>query len=318
MRPMKRETSAITRREWLRTAGAMAACAPFSRTLCAAGAEAAAEAAVTRAIPSSGERIALVGLGTSGTFSRVEGDEQRARLTEVLQVFFDRGGQLIDSSPMYGDAESVLGELLPRVQNRQGLFAATKVWTRGREAGIEQMQRSMQCMGVATMDLMQVHNLVDWKTHLATLREWKEQGKIRYLGITTSHGRSHEEFERILRSEPLDFVQFSYNVVDRTAEQRLLPLSAERGVATLINRPYQRGSLFRAVRGKALPEWAAEFDCASWGQFFLKFIGGHPDVTCIIPATSKAKHAKDNMGGGYGRLPDAATRKRMIAYVEAL
>ena len=183
---------------------------------------------------------------------------------------------------------------------------------------MRQMQRSMQRMGVDAIDLMQIHNLRDWQTHIETLVDWKAQGKIRYIGITTSHGRYHQELETIMQQQPLDFVQLSYNILDRAAEQRLLPIAQEKGIATLINRPYQRGSLFRLVKGKPLPEWAAEIDCASWGQFFLKFIASHPTVTCIIPATSKLKHMVDNMAAGFGRLPDEHTRQRMIEHLEWL
>jgi diketogulonate reductase-like aldo/keto reductase len=208
--------------------------------------------------------------------------------------------------------------LLQAVDNRAALFSATKVWTYGKSEGIEQMKRSMQRLEVERIDLMQIHNLRDWKVQLETLQEWKAQGRIRYIGITTSHGRYHDELETILQQQPLDFVQFSYNIGNRDAEQRLLPIAHERGIATLINRPYQRGSLFRKVKGQPLPDWASEFDCASWGQFFLKFIASHPHVTCIIPATSKLKHMVDNMAAGYGRLPDAQLRERMIKTIEAL
>jgi diketogulonate reductase-like aldo/keto reductase len=237
---------------------------------------------------------------------------------DVMQAFFDNDGQLIDSSPMYGSAETVTGALVKRAINRQGLFTATKVWTNGRGEGIKQMERSMRRLGVEQIDLMQIHNLRDWQTHIDTLVDWKTEGKIRYIGITTSHGRYHDELEEILLQLPLDFVQFSYNILNRTAEQRLLPIAREKGIATLINRPYQRGSLFRKVKGKPLPAWAAEFDCVSWGQFFLKFIAAHPAVTCIIPATSKLKHMVDNMAAGYGRLPDEPTRQRMVRFIESL
>ena len=219
---------------------------------------------------------------------------------------------------MYGNAETVIGELLGATKNRDGLFAATKVWTYGRESGIEQMNASMQKMGVSVMDLMQIHNLRDWQVHLKTLREWKEQGKIRYIGMTTSHGRAHAELESVMKSEPLDFVQFSYNIDNRVAEQRLLPVAADNGIAVLINRPFQRGSLFRVAKGKSLPQWATEFDCTSWGQFFLKFAASHPAVTCVIPATSKLKHMLDNMAAGFGRLPDNEMRQRMIRHMESL
>ena len=270
---------------------------------------------IKRTIPASGEEISLMGMGTYSTFSH---DTPMEQLGEVMQAFFDHGGQMIDSSPMYGPAEGIVGDLLKTTQNTAGYFAATKVWTDGREAGIRQMNKSMRLMGVETMDLMQIHNLRDWKIHLETLKEWKQQGRIRYLGITTSHGRFHGELEAIMKTEPLDFVQLTYSIGNRATDARLLPLALDMGIATIINRPYQGGNLFGKVRGKPLPDWAGEIDCASWGQFFLKFIAGHPAVTCIIPATSKVKHMLDNMAGGKGRLPDAALRRRMITYLEAL
>lgn len=273
---------------------------------------------ITRVIPSSGESLAIMGLGSSRTFDVSVDEISKMGLVPVMQAFFDSGGQLIDSSPMYGNAESVIGELLKQCSNKEGLFAATKVWTDGREEGVAQMRRSMERMGVKVMDLIQIHNLRDWEIHIKTLREWKAQGKIRYIGITTSHGRFHGELETILKKVPLDFVQFSYNIDNRVAEERLLPIAADKGIATLINRPFQRGSLFRKVKGKPLPAWAVEFDCASWGQFFLKFVAGHPDVTCIIPATSKLKHMIDNMAAGLGALPDDKMRKRMRQYLESL
>ena len=273
---------------------------------------------IRKKIPSSGEQLSVIGLGTSRTFNVDSGNAAQSPLREVMQAFFDNGGQLIDSSPMYGSAEAVTGKLLEAVDNKQGLFTATKVWTNGKESGIRQMRESMDRFGVERIDLMQIHNLRDWRTHIDTLREWKSAGKIRYIGITTSHGRYHEELDLLLRELSLDFVQFSYNILDREVEQSLLPLAAERGIATLINRPYRRGSLFSTVRGKPLPEWASEIDCQSWGQFFLKFIAAHPAVTCIIPATSKLKHMVDNMGAGFGRLPDEAMRQRMIAHLESL
>jgi len=273
---------------------------------------------ITRAIPSSGERIPVIGMGTSRTFDVGNDPTARSQLQEVLQAFFDNGGALIDSSPMYGNAESVVGDLLKNVRNKDALFAATKVWTYGKQSGIDQMQESMQHMGVGVMDLMQIHNLRDWKIHLPTLRQWKQEGKIRYIGITTSHGRSHSDLMQIMRTEELDFVQFTYNIGNRAVEDSLLPLAADRGIATLVNRPFQRGALFRDVKGKALPEWAKEFDCQSWGQFFLKFTVSHPAVTCAIPATSKAHHMADNMAAGFGRLPDAEMRNRMIRHFDSV
>jgi diketogulonate reductase-like aldo/keto reductase len=300
----------ITRRRLLETAGAVLFGA-FALARLVAG----ERQLVTRKIPSSGEALAIVGMGTSGTFTDGVPKDQ---LRQVLQAFFDHGGQLIDTSPMYGPAERLLGELLPLVSTKDKLFAATKVWTTGREAGIAQMNKSFELIGVQVMDLMQVHNLVDSRTHLATLRDWKRQGRIRYLGVTTSHGRNHRELMQVMRSELLDFVQFSYNIADREAERTLFSLARDKGIATLINRPFRRAGLFGAVKGKPLPDWAAEFDCTSWGQFFLKFIAGHPDVTCIIPATSNPGHVVDNQSAGYGRLPDAAMRERMARYFASL
>lgn len=303
----------FSRRRFLQ-AGSAAALAPmFAPSLRAAGRE-----PIRKTIPSSGEKLAVIGVGTSRTFNVSPEEAAQSPLLDVMRAFFDNGGQLIDSSPMYGSAEAVTGALLEAIGKPASLFAATKVWTWGKQEGIEQMQQSMRRMGVERFDLMQIHNLRDWEVQLETLREWKAAGRIRYLGITTSHGRYHDELERILQQHDFDFVQFSYNIDNRDAEQRLLPLARERGIATLINRPYQRGSLFRRVKGKALPDWAAEIDCASWGQFFLKFIASHPDVTCIIPATSKIKHMVDNMAAGFGRLPDAAMRERMARHLASL
>jgi diketogulonate reductase-like aldo/keto reductase len=300
----------LTRRTFLHGT-ALAAAA----TLAPGPARAASPKAVTKPIPSTGEQIPVIGLGTARTFD-VAGGHARAALVPVLQAFFDGGGTLIDSSPMYGAAEEVVGELLRRTR-RAGLFAATKVWTDGRQAGIEQMERSRRLWGVPRLDLIQVHNLRDWEVHLRTLKEWKAAGKVRHVGITTSHGQKHEELERALAREAFDFVQLSYNLEDREVERRLLPLAADRGVAVLVNRPFQRGGLFDRVQGKPLPPWAAEIDVASWGQYFLKFAVSHPAVTCAIPATSKVKHMEDNMAAGYGRLPDAALRERMVRFVES-
>lgn len=273
---------------------------------------------IQRAIPSSGELLPVMGMGTSGTFD-TEGDPASlATLQEVLQAFFDGGGTVIDSSPMYGNSESRVGDVLRALPQRPKLFAATKVWTTGRQQGIAQMEESARRMNVERFDLIAVHNLQDWQTHLETLKNWKAEGKVRYIGITTSHGRDHEEFLHVMRTQPLDFVQFSYNIEDRAAERELLPVAAERGIATMINRPYQRGALFARSRGKELPALAAELDCSSWGQFYLKYILGHPAVTCIIPATASVHHMVDNMRANFGRLPDARQRAEMLRLFEHL
>ncbi|MDH3871099.1 MAG: aldo/keto reductase [Gammaproteobacteria bacterium] len=274
---------------------------------------------LVKPIPASGERLPVIGLGTSRTFDVPPGSEQSHALRPVMQAFFEHGGGVIDTSPMYGNAEAVIGELLGAVpHDRPRLFAATKVWTWGEQEGIEQMQRSMQRVGVERFDLIQIHNLRDWEVQLETLKAWKAAGRVRYIGITTSHGRFHDELEVILETQPFDFVQLSYNIGNRDVEQRLLPLAQERGMAVLVNRPFMRGELFSRVRGKALPAWATEFDCTSWAQFFLKFAVSHPAVTCAIPATSKLHHMVDNMGAGYGRLPDAALRERMLRYMQTV
>lgn len=283
-----------------------------------AAAAADADAVNTRPIPSSGELLPVIGMGTSQTFDVAASPEALAELGAVLQAFFAAGGKVIDSSPMYGEAESRVGDVLRSLSPRPPVFAATKVWTRGREEGIAQMQTSAQRMAVERFDLIAIHNLQDWRTHLATLKQWQAEGKVRYIGITTSHGRNHEELLDIMRREPLDFVQFSYNIEDRVAEQALLPLAQERGIATMINRPYQRGSLFAKTRDQALPDVAGELGCSSWGQFFLKWILGHPAVTNVIPATSRVHHMQDNMQANFGPLPDGRQRAEMLRVFTAL
>lgn len=269
---------------------------------------------VSKAIPATGERIPVIGMGSSRTFDVGDDSEVRARLSKVLQAFFDQGSGLIDTSPMYGNSESVLGELLQQIGNKKSLFTATKVWTEGRQEGIEQMLASMHLLRVPVIDLMQIHNLLDWRVHMETLIDWKKQGKIRYIGITTHRGYDHDELLYVMENHPVDFVQFSYSIANLKAEQRLLPLAAKRGIATIVNRPFQRGDLFQQVRDRELPDWAAEFDCQSWGQFFLKFVVSHPAVTCAIPATSKVHHMLDNMGAGVGRMPDQKQRQRMLEF----
>lgn len=273
---------------------------------------------IQRPIPATGELLPVIGMGSSRTFDVVDNPESMAQLTTVMKAFFEARGMVIDSSPMYGEAESRIGDVLRNMDPLPKLFAATKVWTSGREQGIAQMQQSARRMNVNRFDLIAVHNLHDWKTQLKTLREWKDEAKVRYIGITTSHGRYHDELIEIMRKQPIDFVQFSYNIDNLDAERKLLPLAEDKGIATMINRPYQRGKLFRLSRGKDLPEMAKDIDCKSWGQFFLKFILAHPSVTCIIPATSKPKHMLDNMQANFGRLPDEQQRREMLKLFAAL
>ncbi len=272
-------------------------------------------ALLTRPIPSSGEKLPVVGLGTWKTFDVGDSPNERAPLKEVLNRFSQLGGKVIDSSPMYGRAESVVGALTTELRLRDSLFLATKVWTTGRRAGIDSMDESLLRLQTKRLDLMQVHNLVDLDTQLATIRAWKEQGRIRYLGITHYVDSAFPEVEKILRREPLDFLQINYSIIDRAADERLLPLARDRGVAVLINRPFASGDLFARLRARPLPEWAAEFDCKSWAQFVLKWILANASVTCVIPATSNARHLEDNMGAGRGRLPDEKTRQRMVQLV---
>jgi aryl-alcohol dehydrogenase-like predicted oxidoreductase len=271
-----------------------------------------------RPIPSSGEKIPVLGLGSWQVFDLGAGETDRKPLEEVLARFVSLGGRVVDSSPMYGRAEQVIGDLAAKLGLHGSLFLATKVWTTGRSEGIDSMERSLARLQTKRLDLMQVHNLVDARTHLATLREWKEQGRIRYLGITHYNSSGYSEVARLLRSEKLDFLQINYSLGEREAEKELLPLAQDRGVAVLANRPFGGGDLFSRVRQKPLPDWAAEFDCRSWAQFLLKWIIAHPAVTCAIPATGKVQHLEDNMQAGTGRLPDAKLRQRMLDAVSTM
>lgn len=266
-----------------------------------------------RRIPSSGELIAAVGLGTYQAFDVP--DSADPALEQVLARLVALGGQMVDSSPMYGHAESVVGDLSAKLGVRDRLFLATKVWTSGRADGIRQMEASLARLRTKQLDLMQVHNLLDWQVHLPTLRQWKQQGRIRYLGVTHYHEGAYREVEAVLRAEKPDFAQINYSMAERDAEKRMLPLAQDLGIAVIINRPFAKASLFSRVRGKPLPEWAAEFDCTSWAQFFLKFILAQPAVTCVIPATSKVQHLEDNLAAGHGRLPDVQQRARMVEYL---
>jgi aryl-alcohol dehydrogenase-like predicted oxidoreductase len=282
------------------------------------GAQKAMASQLQRPIPRSGELLPAVGLGTWQTFDVGPRGSERAELNEVLRLFVASGGSVVDSSPMYGEAERVVGDLTSELGIRQRLFLATKVWTSGRDAGIRQMENSLQLMRTPRLDLMQVHNLLDVATHLKTLREWKTAGRIRYLGITHYHAGAYPELERIVKTREYDFVQFNFSMAEREAEARLLPLCAETGTAVIINRPFAHASLFGRVKGKDLPAWAADFDCTSWAQFFLKYILAHPAVTCVIPGTGHVAHLQDNLLAGIGRLPDAATRRRMVEILERL
>ncbi|MFW5969874.1 MAG: aldo/keto reductase [Halofilum sp. (in: g-proteobacteria)] len=263
-----------------------------------------------RRIPGTEETLPIVGLGTSDEFEVPE-EADRDELRRVLRRFHERGGTLVDTAPIYGNAESVIGDLVAQLDLAEDLFLATKVRTSGREAGLEQMERSQKLLGKRPLDLMQVHSLVDWRTQLRNLREWKDEGRVRYIGVTHSRVSAFEELEKVMRSEALDFVQFNYSFTEPQAEERLLPLAADRGMAVMVNRPFENGALFRAVRDRPLPDWAAEFDCESWAQLSLKYILAHPAVTFVIPATSNPKHVADNMGAGRGALPDDTARQRI-------
>ena len=267
---------------------------------------------LTRAIPKSGEKLPVVGLGTWQTFDVGSAAADRKPIAEVLSAFLAAGGRVIDSSPMYGRAEEVTGDELATLKAPQP-FLATKVWISGKQPGIEQMERSLKRMRTSRMDLMQVHNLLDVTTHLPVLREWKAAGKIRYLGVTHYQHGQFDVIEKLMKKEKLDFIQIPYSMVDRKAEARILPAAADTGTAVLVMQPFESGTLFKRVKGKPLPALAADIDCTSWAQFFLKFIIGHPAVTCPIPATSNPKHLADNVQAGFGRLPDAAQRKKMLA-----
>ena len=285
-------------------------------------------AMLTRIIPSSGEKLPVIGLGTWRAFDVDLSADVRRQLEDVLSMFVKHGGRVIDSSPMYGRAEKVIGELTsaPGIRDKLatanpsggGLFLATKVWTRGKQSGIESMERSMSLLHTNRIDLMQVHNLVDLSTQLATLEEWKKQGRIRYTGITHYESGALSEIEKLIRSRKFDFLQINHSLMEPEAEQRVLALAQERGVAVIANRPFGAGDLFSKVRSKPLPAWAAEFDCRSWAQFFLKWIVANPAITCAIPATDKPRHLEDNMQAGMGAFPDAKQRRRMMEFVSSL
>lgn len=273
---------------------------------------------ITKPIPASGEQLPVIGLGTSRVFDVGRDVAELSKLREVVSIMASVENSMLDTSPMYGEAERVSGDLVENLAVRRRLFFATKVWTDGRQAGIKQMQQSQRLLKTQTIDLMQIHNLVDWKTHIKTLRDWKEQGIIRYLGITHYTESAHDAVVQVMKQTPLDFLQINYSLAEPEAGNRVLPLAQDKGIAVIANRPFARGSLFRTTRSQPLPDWAAEIDCDSWAQFFLKFVVSHPTITCAIPATSKAKHMLDNQAAGRGRLPDSRTRKRMQDFIAAV
>jgi diketogulonate reductase-like aldo/keto reductase len=299
----------LTRRTVLAGGAALAASPLASRV------RAQAPQVLARPIPSTGESIPAIGLGTWITFNVGDDPVLRDECAAVMAAFFESGGRMIDSSPMYGSSQPVIGHGLAKL-GAPPVFSADKVWTSS--DGPAQIEQSRRYWGVPRFDLLQVHNLVAWQDHLKTLYAIKEAGELRYVGITTSEGRRHDLFEEIMRSEPLDFVQLTYNIVDREAEERLLPLARDRGMAVIVNRPFQQGDLTRELEGERLPDWAAEIGAASWAQFILKFILSHPAVTVAIPATSRVDHVRENLTAATGPLPDEAMRRRMAAYVEQL
>ncbi len=305
----------LSRRLFLREA-AFAAAAPALANYTPA--DRASGPMLSRAIPSTNEKLPVVGLGTWQQFDVNPGGPEVEQLLEVLKNVAGKGGKVIDSSPMYGRSEATVGSLTQASGLAESFFYATKVWTSGREEGIRQMEESMRRMKRRKMDLMQVHNLLDVQTHLKTLKHWKDENKIRYTGATHYSTSAHDELERLIKKEKLDFLQFNYNIRERNAEKRLINAARDNGVAVIINEPFDSGALFRQVREKTLPEWVSEWGIASWAQFFLKYILSHPGVTCVIPGTSNPRHALDNMSAGYGPLPDEAGRNKMAAFFDAL
>ena len=273
---------------------------------------------ITRPVPSTGEEIPVVGIGTARRYDVGTSAAERDPLKETLATFRELGGTLIDTAPSYGNAETVVGDLVADLGFRDDLFIATKVRKEGRDEGLAEIERSFGLLKTDTFDLLQVHNLVDIDTQLATLRELKDAGRVRYIGMSTSSGRQYEQFADVMRREDMDFIQVNYSLSSRDSADVILPLAADRGMAVLANVPFGRGRLFSAVGDRPLPDWSAEFDCDSWGQFFLKYIVGHPAVTCVIPGTAKPHYATDNMGAAMGRLPDAAMRTKMEEFFDSL
>jgi diketogulonate reductase-like aldo/keto reductase len=301
----------LSRREWLKLAAALTlgGSMPVAR---------AADRILQRPIPKTGETIPAVGLGTWQGFDVAGDSAATGQAREALKTLVELGGRVIDSSPMYGSAESVSGQLADELGVKSRLFVATKVWTRGKQAGIRQMEDSMRKLRVERLDLMQVHNLVDAPTHLATLREWKKAGRVRYLGVTHYHAGAHGDLERIIKPGDIDFVQVNYSLAEPEAERSLLGAAASSRTAVIVNRPFAEGAMFGVVKGQPLPDWAKEIGCTTWAQFFLKWILSHPAVTCVIPGTRNAKHVADNLGAASGPLPDEATRRKMAAHFNSL
>jgi diketogulonate reductase-like aldo/keto reductase len=305
----------IDRREALRRMGIAAAGLAFTASRESSAGSPPPSTMLRREIPATREALPVIGIGTWQTFD-VGSGAARTPLEEVLRMFARMGGRLIDSSPMYGRSEEVAGDLVARTGAPAKPFIATKVWTRGREAGIREMRDSMRKLRVKVCDLMQVHNLLDVDTHLDTLAGWKKEGIVRYVGVTHYTASGAEDVARLISRRPVDFVQINYSVAERDAEKRLLPLCKDKGVAVIANRPFAGGDLFRRLRATPLPPWAAEIDCSTWAQLMLKFVVSHPAMTCAIPASAKAGHTRDNMGAGYGRMPDEAMRERIAEAVE--
>ena len=304
----------LSRREVLKNIGMLGGAAMLQPVTVIA--ETSQKMLLQRSIPSTGEKIPAVGLGSWQQFDVGNGASERTPLKTVLQEMEKLGGKVIDSSPMYGRSEQVIGELSTELKLNDRFFLATKVWTTGKQEGIAQMNDSMRKMGRKKLDLMQVHNLQDWQTHLKTLKEWKEEGKVRYIGITHYTDSAHSRLEQIVKSGNIDFVQFNYSIRSRNAEKSLLKAAKDNGVAVIINEPFDQGGLFRAVKGKQLPDWAAAYDIQSWAQYFLKYILSNEAVTCVIPGTSDVKHLTDNLGAGLGKLPDESGRKKMLEFLE--
>ena len=310
----------LSRRTFLASLAAAGAASVLSPSRARAAARAAPTTGplLTRPIPSTGEKLPLVGLGSWITFNVGDDVAGRDSCAEVMRAFFQEGGRLIDSSPMYGSSQEVIGYGLRKLGNPPQLFAADKVWISSGARGPQQIEESRKHWGVARFDLLEVHNVMSWEEHLPTLFAMKKAEKLRYVGVTTSEGRRHGEIEKIMRSQPIDFVQVSYNVLDRDVEERILPLAQERKIGVICNRPLRRGELIHRVERAPLPAWAGEIDCANWAQVLLKFIVSHPAVICAIPATTRVDHVRQNVGASYGRLPDEAMRRRIVAHVEKL